>query len=66
MEITVNGKPRIVADGITVAGLLDFLEIRPERVAVECNTDIVDKERFAEVTLQGGDTVEIIQFVGGG
>jgi thiamine biosynthesis protein ThiS len=66
VEIVVNGTPRAAADGSTVASLLEELAIRPERVAVERNQDIVPKERFGDVALAEGDRIEIIQFVGGG
>jgi thiamine biosynthesis protein ThiS len=66
VEIVVNGTPRAAADGSTVATLLEELAIRPERVAVERNLDIVAKERFGDTLLAEGDRIEIIQFVGGG
>ena len=38
----------------------------PQRVAVEKNGHIIPRSRFAEETLCDADTVEIVQFVGGG
>ena len=66
MNIIVNGEPRDVSDGTTVAGLLDELGIERTRVAVEVGLDIVPKNRYAEHALQAGDRVEIVHFVGGG
>lgn len=66
MQIVVNGAARKVAADSTVASLLAELEIRPEMVAVEHNRDILGREKFAEARLGDGDTIEIIQFVGGG
>jgi len=66
VEIVVNGTPRAAPAGSTVASLLAELSIRPERVAVERNLDIVAKERFGDTRLEAGDRIEIIQFVGGG
>lgn len=66
VDIVVNGQPRQVATGCTVAALLRELNIRLERVAVERNLDIIARERFADTALAPGDKVEIIQFVGGG
>jgi thiamine biosynthesis protein ThiS len=66
MEIRLNGKAREVADGITIGRLLDELTLQPLRVAVQVNMDIVKRERFGEVALQPGDTVEILTFMSGG
>lgn len=65
MTVTVNGRPREVAEGGTVAGLLEALDIS-EPVAVEQNGQIVDRKDFAHVILREGDVVEIVRFVGGG
>ncbi len=66
MEIRLNGKPREVSDGITVSQLLDELRLQALRVAVQVNTDIVKRERYGEVAIQPGDTVEILTFMSGG
>jgi len=66
VNIKVNGDARQVDDGCTVAMLLMVLGVSDDRVAVERNLDIIAKERFADTALADGDTVEIIQFVGGG
>ena len=51
---------------MTVDALLASLEIDPRRVAVEHNLSIVKKQRYPEVIVDDGDTVEIVNFVGGG
>ncbi len=66
MEISVNGKPQTIDDGITVSGLLAALDITVGRVAVELNRQIVPKAEHDSVTLSAGDKVEIVSFVGGG
>ena len=66
MEIRLNGKVRVVADGITLGRLLDELTLQPLRVAVQVNMDIIKRERYGEVALQPGDTVEILTFMSGG
>ena len=66
MEIRLNGKTREVADGITVSQLLDELTLQALRVAVQVNTDIIKQERYGDVVLQPGDTVEILTFMSGG
>ena len=65
-RIEVNGKDREVADGCTVAGLLDDLELDGRLVVVELNRHIIRRTEIGDVVLQDGDRVEIVHFVGGG
>lgn len=66
VEITVNGQPRGIPAGTSVADLLDLLEIPAGRVAVELDREILRKELWAGATLTGGEELEIVHFVGGG
>ena len=66
MVIRINGKDNEVAAEISVAQLLDHLEIRPGRVVVELNTEVVSRDAHGETRLKEGDEVEIVHFVGGG
>lgn len=66
MQIRLNGKVREVAEGITVRRLLDELGLHPMRVAVQRNLDIIKRERYEEVVLQPGDTLEFLTFMAGG
>ena len=66
MEITLNGEPRTVDEEITVAGLVEELELDRGAVAVEVNRSIVPRSRHEAHPLRPGDAVEIVTFVGGG
>jgi sulfur carrier protein len=66
VHIQVNGESRTAASGATVADLLQELDIKPDRVAVELNLEILDKQDFIGRRLRDGDRVEIISFIGGG
>jgi sulfur carrier protein len=66
MNVIVNGDSTNIRESITVAELLDELQIGRDRVAVEVRLEIVPKGRYATHTLQEGDKIEIVQFVGGG
>ncbi|MBI2080517.1 MAG: sulfur carrier protein ThiS [candidate division NC10 bacterium] len=66
MDLRVNGKVRAGREGLTVTGLLEDLQIHPQRVAVQLNGAILKREQFPEVVLKDGDTVEIITFMAGG
>jgi len=65
-RIQVNGEPRDIDPGLTVTGLLEALDVRADRVAVEVNLQIVERRDFSGRVFQDGDRVEIISFIGGG
>lgn len=65
MQITINGKPEEVqAD--TVMDVLKQKDIDPHMVAVELNTQIVERDRLATTNVQDGDKVEFLFYMGGG
>ncbi|GAB4237354.1 MAG: sulfur carrier protein ThiS [Deltaproteobacteria bacterium] len=66
VEIVVNGDPRLVPEGSTVASLLRELSLPATRVAVERNRGIVRRSEYEAVSLSPGDRIEIVTFVGGG
>jgi thiamine biosynthesis protein ThiS len=66
LEIIVNGLPRRVAAGSSVAALLEELQMTPQHVAVEVNLDLVPRASHAERRLSPGDRLEIVTLVGGG
>ncbi|TAJ29837.1 MAG: sulfur carrier protein ThiS [Nitrospirae bacterium] len=66
MQILVNGESREFKADTTVADLLRELDVKPDRVAVEVNREILDKGAFAQRSLREGDRIEIISFIGGG
>lgn len=66
IQIHVNGQVRTWRSGATVADLLQELDIRTERVAVELNLEILDRAVFGQRQLENGDRVEILGFIGGG
>lgn len=66
MEIIVNGQPREVPDGLTVAGLLEELQITVRHVAVEVNQQLVPRGQHPQHRLQRGDRLEVVTLVGGG
>jgi thiamine biosynthesis protein ThiS len=66
MQLTVNGKAREVEGEPTLLDFLQAHDVNPRLVAVEHNREIVRRERFGEIRLREGDTLEIIHMVGGG
>lgn len=67
MILTLNGAPCEVPDGpLTVAGLLQHLELGPAPVLVERNGLAVLSRDFASETVADGDVIEIVRMVAGG
>jgi thiamine biosynthesis protein ThiS len=65
-KISVNGEPRQIAEGATVAQLLGELELTGKFVAVEVNFHLVPRPKHAQYRLAEGDRLEIVTLVGGG
>ena len=66
MHIQLNGEPYELADGASVADLIERLELAGRRVAVERNLDIVPRSQYASTVLSEGDQLEVVHAIGGG
>jgi thiamine biosynthesis protein ThiS len=66
VHITVNGDPLDVPGPVSVTTLLESLAIDSRRVAVEHNLVILKRTTFDQTMVREGDTLEIVNFVGGG
>jgi len=66
IEIVVNGQVRQIPEGLSLALVLDRLEVAPERVAVELDRKIVRRDDWSHTLVAPGAALEIVQFVGGG
>ncbi len=66
MQLEINGEARSVPLVSNVRGLLQFLGIGQERIAVELNRRIIRRKDWDSTPLEESDKVEIVQFVGGG
>ena len=65
MQVKINGKSEEVAGG-TVLDLLKFKKIEPQMVAVEVNDKVLDREHLGTTSLNEGDQVEFLFYMGGG
>jgi sulfur carrier protein len=65
-SITLNGDPYPLDADTPLTALLERLNMRRGRVAVEINLEIVPKASYDVTVVRAGDHVEIINFVGGG
>jgi sulfur carrier protein len=66
IRLHLNGEPRQLAPGTTIAGLLEAAGLAPRRVAVEVNGAIIPRGRHPDHVLVDGDKVEIVHALGGG
>jgi len=66
VTITLNGDPLDVPGPASVTALLESLAIDARRVAVEHNLVIIRRAAFDQTIVREGDTIEIVNFVGGG
>ncbi len=66
MTISLNGEPHDIPGPLSIASLLDQLDIDARRVAVEHNLVVVKRAAFEQTIVKEGDQLEIVNFVGGG
>lgn len=69
MKLSINGQDRELPEldaHPTLARLVELLQMKPDRIAVERNGDLVSRSTWEQVALASGDKLEIVQFVGGG
>jgi sulfur carrier protein len=66
IEIQLNGKLRSFDRTHTVTSLLEALELHPGMVVVELNREILERDQYEQIEVSGGDTIELVHFVGGG
>ena len=66
ITIQVNGAPKTIAEGLTIAQLLEDLGHNPRYLAVEKNRQLVRRAEHAQSFLQAEDVIEIVTLVGGG
>jgi thiamine biosynthesis protein ThiS len=66
MKLQINGEEKTFDPPLTLAGLVEKLSMKPDRVAVELNREIAPRNTWSETSLNDGDQLEIVHFVGGG
>lgn len=66
MRLTINGELRDLATAATVQELLSALELDARKIAIELNREIVPRSAYDATSLNDGDKIEIVHFIGGG
>jgi len=65
MNLTINGENQVFS-AETLGALVEQLGMKPDRVAIELNREIVPRDQWTQTSLHDGDRLEIVHFVGGG
>jgi len=65
-KIQLNGDPYEINNGTNLNELLNKLKIQKNKVAIEVNGEIVQKDKYINLILNNDDKVEIVHFIGGG
>jgi thiamine biosynthesis protein ThiS len=66
MRVFVNGDDLQVADDASLGDVVMRLGLNPKVVVAQRNGDIVERVAFTTTTLADGDTIDLVQLVGGG
>lgn len=64
--ITLNGEPRSVGDGATLADLIAAMAVPPRDLATAINGEFVPRDARAQVPLREGDAIDTFQPITGG
>ncbi len=66
ITIQLNGASYVIEGDARLTTLIETLKMKPTRIAVELNREVVPRANYSEITLREGDELELINFVGGG
>ena len=69
LTLILNGQSRAfesLGEPASLEQLIGELGLKGDRVAVEHNGEIVPRAGWAETTVNAGDRLEVVHFVGGG
>ena len=67
MKLIINGDAMEIPESVkTVSELLEHFQLDQKVVIVEKNKEILQKEQHVVVSVQDGDQLELVHFVGGG
>jgi thiamine biosynthesis protein ThiS len=65
MNFIINGETQL-SSAETLSALVEQLGMKPDRVAIELNHEIIPRDQWLKTMLRDGDRLEIVHFVGGG
>ena len=65
-KIQLNGDTYDINKGTNLSELLNKLKIQKNKVAIEVNGKIIERNKYPDQILNSDDRVEIVHFIGGG
>ena len=66
MIVRINGRDEVIERKINILELVKLKNLIGENIVIEHNLRIVPKEEWPEVNLNENDSIEIVNFMGGG
>ena len=66
MNITLNGDSLKLQNGISILALIVLKKLKPEKIVIEYNLNILSKDEWETTVIKENDKIEIISFVVGG
>lgn len=66
ITIQLNGEEKKIDPEITLAQLIQYLELDGKHIAIELNENIIPKSQLTQTSLQQGDQLELVTAIGGG
>ena len=66
IKIKLNGKISSIEDNLSLLNYVKKLKVPLNKVAIELNHEIMDKNKLQKVKLKKDDKIEIVHFIGGG
>jgi thiamine biosynthesis protein ThiS len=66
IKIKLNGKLSRINDNLNLSNYLKILKIPINKVAIELNEEIIDKNKLNKIKIKSNDKIEIVHFIGGG
>tara|TARA_B100001109_G_C18529528_1_gene319879 strand:- start:331 stop:549 length:219 start_codon:yes stop_codon:yes gene_type:complete len=66
IKIRLNGSIKSILQDCKLSELLKLHRIPLKKVAIEINTEIIDKKKINKIKLKQNDKIEIVHFIGGG
>jgi sulfur carrier protein len=69
LSVILNGQPKEFPQleaGVSLSQVVATLELKGDRIAIEHNGEIAQRETWEQAPVNSGDRLEIVHFVGGG
>ena len=66
IKINLNGKTLFLGKDTSLFKVIKKTKLQPNKIAIELNRKIINKNKMNKIFLKNKDKVEIVHFIGGG